>query len=332
MSRARDLGSLINSTAAGKNLIINGGFDFWQRGTTLSAAGSQFVADRWNTFRGGYAAGLTVSRQLVGDTTNLPGIQYCIRMQRDSGNTNTNGLGLSHNIESVNSLPLAGKTVTLSFWARAGATFLSSGGKISPLTLSGTGTDQATRNGLTNMVYVTSPQISPTANWVRYSVTGNIPSNATQVCLSIDGIVFGTAGVTDYYEITGVQLEIGSSSTQFSLSGGDTQGELAKCQRYFQRVENNVSTYLSLTLNHLPGFGNSYSQAVLFPVPMRSSVSLSFFDVANNSGKVTAYLSGGAVHNLTPTISQSSGSGFRMHLAGEYRYIDFYGTTASAEL
>lgn len=260
MSRARDLGSLINSTAAGKNFIINGGMDFWQRGTTSSAAGSQFVADRWNSFRGGYAAGITVSRQ----SASLAGFQYCARIQRDSGNTSTNALGFSQNIESINSLPMAGKTVTLSFWARAGASFISSGGYLRPVVLSGTGTDEACRNGLSNLTYVTFPTTVITNSWVRYSVSGNVPSNATQVCLSIDGVVAGTAGATDYYEITGVQLEVGSSATPFSLAGGDIQGELAKCQRYY---------YKSVGGQLATGF-NTTDVIVTIPNVMRSAPSV----------------------------------------------------------
>lgn len=268
MTKARDLASSVNATAAGKNLIINGGMDVWQRGTTNSAAGSQFVADRWNTYRGGYASGLTVSRQLVGDNTNLPGIQYCTRLQRDSGNTAQQGIALAHAIESINSLSMAGKTVTLSFWARAGATFIASNGAIRPFVLSGTGIDEVPRNGLSNMVYVTNNFLYPTQSWVRYSVTGNIPSNASQVCLSIDGVVSGTAGATDYYEVTGVQLEIGSSATPFSRAGGDIAGELAKCQRYYYKLggKQGVTRITS-------GFASSSTAGCwigLFPVEMRT--------------------------------------------------------------
>jgi hypothetical protein len=269
MSRARDLGSSINSTVAGKNFIINGAMDFWQRGTTSSSAGSQFVADRWNTYRGGYQSGLTVSRQLVNDIINLPGIQYCIRLQRDSGNTATQGIALAQSIESINSFPMAGKTVTLSFWARAGATFISSGGQLRPFILSGTGIDEAPRNGLSNMVYITNNYLSLTSSWVRYSVTGNVPANASQVCLSIDGVVSGTAGATDYYEVTGVQLEIASSATPFSRAGGDIQGELSKCHRYY---------YKSLGGQLAVGF-NSTDAIISIQNVMRSTPSVSLTGV-----------------------------------------------------
>jgi hypothetical protein len=46
-----------------------------------------YVADRWSGYAG--VAGRTVTRQVTNDTTNLPNIQYCARVQRDSGNTNT---------------------------------------------------------------------------------------------------------------------------------------------------------------------------------------------------------------------------------------------------
>lgn len=71
--------------AAGKNAIINGGMDCWQRGTsfTVASATKTFAADRWIVYRG--ATGLTASRQSSG----LAGFTYSLRMQRDSGNTST---------------------------------------------------------------------------------------------------------------------------------------------------------------------------------------------------------------------------------------------------
>jgi hypothetical protein len=58
---------------------------------------------------------MTVSRQTVSDTTNLPNILYAIRCQRTAGNTSTNGINLVYTMESANSKPFAGRTITLSF-------------------------------------------------------------------------------------------------------------------------------------------------------------------------------------------------------------------------
>jgi hypothetical protein len=128
------------------NPIINGGFDIWQRGTSIAVAAGTFppafVTDRFQIATGANGA-ITVSRQATGDTTNLPNIQYCARVQRNSGQTGTSGLSLGSNLETVNSIPFAGKTITFSFYARAGANYSASGNVLTPSLFSGTGTDQS---------------------------------------------------------------------------------------------------------------------------------------------------------------------------------------------
>ena len=74
-------GGPVPPQAAGKNGVINAAMNNWQRGTSFTATG--YTADRWYFYNG--VAGRTVSRQ----TSGLTGFQYCMRVQRDSGNTNT---------------------------------------------------------------------------------------------------------------------------------------------------------------------------------------------------------------------------------------------------
>jgi hypothetical protein len=67
-------------------------------------------------------------------------------------------------------------------------------------------------------------------------MTGTVASTATQLGVYFTFTPTGTASTNDYYEITGVQLELGSYATTFSRAGGSIQGELANCQRYYWRA------------------------------------------------------------------------------------------------
>jgi hypothetical protein len=228
------------SMAGGKNPIINGGFDIWQRGTTTAGAtgsSSGYAADRWQGYRGGFASGMTLSRQVTGDTTNLPFVQYCARVQRDSANTGTNVVAISQNLESAMAIPYAGKNIVVSFYARAGANYSSASSVLSFVIYNGTGTDQngTTGAGYTGSNLVVSQNVTLTTTWQRFNVTATIPSTATEFYTNFAYTPVGTAGVNDYFDVTGVQLEVGSVATQFTRAGGTIQGELAACQRYYYR-------------------------------------------------------------------------------------------------
>jgi hypothetical protein len=222
--------------AAGRNGVINGGFDNWQRGTSVAGTtGNPYTADRWQAGRSG-VAGYTVSRQVTGDTTNLPFVQYCARVQRDSGNSSTNQLYLGSSFESFNAIPYAGKSVTLSFYARAGANYSASSSNLVATLFSGTGTDQSwMTTGYTGQATVGTATNAITTTWTRYSITGTVASTATELAVIFNYTPVGTAGADDYFEVTGVQVEVGSVATQFSRAGATIQGELSACQRYYYR-------------------------------------------------------------------------------------------------
>jgi hypothetical protein len=254
--------------AAGKNTVINGGFDIWQRGT--SAVNQSFLADRWQQFGNGSIT--TVSRQATGDTTNLPFIQYAARIQRTSGQTGTALTYFSNTFETVNSVPLAGKTVTLSFYARAGANYSATSNGLGVYLNSGTGTDQNVYSGFSGAALPISSGATLTTTWQRFTYTATVASTATQLAIYFTYQPVGTAGANDYFDITGVQLELGSVATAFSRNGATIQGELAACQRYYYRNAFNGTgngNYLLL------GVGQALSTttaniAVSFPVTMRN--------------------------------------------------------------
>jgi hypothetical protein len=228
------------SLAAGKNACINGGFDIWQRGTSVAlvASASNYTADRWV----GYSSNTgTVSRQATGDTTNLPFIQYCARVQRTSGQTGTAIPYLVSSFESVNSIPYAGKTISFSFYARAGANYSSASSALSIFLAQGSGTDQTIINGFTSETRPIAQNITLTTTWQRFTYSTTLPGTTTQLGVGFYYTPSGTAGAADYFEVTGIQIEVGAVATQFSRAGATIQGELAACQRYYYRTSGSAN-------------------------------------------------------------------------------------------
>jgi hypothetical protein len=297
------------SIAAGKNALINGGMDIWQRGTsfTVASATKTFTADRWIGYRG--ATGLTVSRQ----TASLDGFTYSLRVQRDSGNTSTTSIFLGQNVEILQSTPFIGKTVTVSFWARAGANYSSASNNLTLSSFSGTNaTDQdGFMAGYTGSTAIVDGGQTLTTSWQRFSRTGTVSSSATQFYVSFAFTPTGTAGANDWFEVTGVQVEIGSAATNFSRAGGTIQGELAACQRYYWR-STAESSYSRFTEFNSPQSATAMFLTLRNPVRMRvkaSSIdysSLLGYDGSNLLNAVTALTIGGDSTNDWTNLTVTS--------------------------
>jgi len=240
-----DLSGTVNlldgtQSAAGKNSIINSAMQVWQRGTTALAAATSaatgFTADRWQLYRASFTANCTGSRQLTADTVNLPNIQYGLRIQRTAGDTSTNFVRLVQTFETVNSIPLAGKTVTLSFYAKKGANYSPTNGALSVNVDYGTGTDQNYITGFTGNTNISATLPILTTTYQRFTASFTVPAAATQLATYFAFTPTGTAGANDWFEITGVQLEASTVASAFSTNGATVQAELSACQRYYYRA------------------------------------------------------------------------------------------------
>jgi hypothetical protein len=275
MTRSRDvadtqdnLGGAVAPFVAGKNAVINGGFDNWQRGTSFTATSSAiYTADRWQGFFG-TATTATFSRQATSDSTNLPSIQYCARIQRNNGSTTAAQLNYFYSMESANSIPFAGKTVTFSFYARVGANFSAASNEFGLAFTTGTGTDQSVVTGFTG-ASTGYGGFTGTTTWQRFTYTRTIATTSTQIGWFFYYNATGTASAADYLEITGVQLEIGSTATPFARAGGSIGGELALCQRYYYR-QGGASLYQQFGTG-VAGASNGTVSNIVFPVSMRTA-------------------------------------------------------------
>jgi len=254
-----DLAGTVNTVQYLKpwNQVLNSNFSVWQRGTSVSATNaSAYTADRWYMATGGSMT-CTTTRQPTNDTTNLPNIQYCARVQRNAGQTATGNWTFQQSFETVNTIPLAGKQVTLSWYARAGSNYSPTGSLMAYGITSGTGVDQNVQNGYTGAYGVAGGSVTLTTTWQRFSVTATVPTTATEIAILFGQTSVGTAGTNDYFEITGVQLELGSVANTYQPNASTFQGELAACQRYYQRATG-ASGY-----SHLSSLGSCISTTQL---------------------------------------------------------------------
>lgn len=265
-----------------KNKIINGNFDIWQRGTSSNV--NSYLADRWQNEVVGTT--FTASRQAftLGQTSvpNEPSFFHRTVVSSVAGVSNY--CLLRQPIESVRTL--AGKTATLSFWAKADSSkniavefIQTSGSGGSP-----SGGSTGATNGLTRTFALTS-------SWQKFTTTVSIPS--------ISGYTLGTnnddhirvqfwfdAGTnfnsrtnslgqqSGTFDIAQVQLEEGNVATPFEVR---PQGlELSLCQRYFFKRQ--------WTFTVIKVSGTSFYPTT-FPVPMRvAPSSIVYSNFVDNDG------------------------------------------------
>jgi hypothetical protein len=276
------------------NPIINSAMQVAQRGTTFSSiSGATYTLDRWQNFRGAGAV-YSVSQQATSDTTNLPFIQYCARVGRPTGNTSLQALYLVQSLESLNSRAFAGKVVTFSFYARKGADFSGSSNILSLELTTGTGTDQNMISGYTGAASPISSTATLTTTWQRFTyVSSTLSSSMTQLGINFNYTPTGTAGAADHFEITGIQVDVGSTALPFRTTGVTYQEELAICQRYYIRF-NAGNAYGNVANTGYTSTTTLVNAFVQFPVTLRSIPSsidqgnLSYLDSLGNGAAVSS--------------------------------------------
>ena len=221
---------------AGRNFIINGAFDFWQRGTSNTSGVGEYLADRWLAQNSSAA---TISRQSTGAPN---GSRYVLRVASTGSGQFAN---MGQLIETSNVQLLWGSTVTLSVKVRKNASFtrnieifiqksstVDAGNSASWTTI--------TSKSIANASLPTGTGVT---DWFSDYITAAIPNDGTANTLRIIVVQSDTFTATgQYWEMANVQLEIGSVPTTFSRAGGTIAGELALCQRYYWKTEGSATS------------------------------------------------------------------------------------------
>jgi hypothetical protein len=315
-----------SSYVAGKNALYNSAFDIWQRATSSTGTGYNYTADRWLNFRGAFASGATFSRI----ASTQAGFQYALRVQRDSGNTATDVLHLRQALETNDSLRFQGQTVTVSFYARAGANFSPTSSILVSTIYQGEGTNQATDNmtGWTNVTAIAQNN-TLTTSWQRFTQTTSISSAKTQFGIAFTYTPTGTAGAADNYDITGVQVEIASTASAFSRQTGSIAAELAACQRYYEQT---FATAATESTNKLSTYSDSnYGQGTRWKVTKRVAPTVTVYSSNGGTANRVRQISNNV--NYTPaSIADIGIDGFNIFTGIALSNMIDWHYTASAEL
>lgn len=305
--------------AAGKNKIINGDFGVWQRGTSFTnPADGTYIVDRWVVDSGG-GTNSTITRQ----TTGAPkGTRYIARIAQ----TGTANKTIAQLLETSTSAFLWGQTVVASVYLRRNATQTGDLG----LTVYKSATTDASRGatwtsiGSVSATNANLPTGTTSADWYRASVSFSVPNDGTanSIKLTVGDVSNNPNGA--YWEISNVQLEIGSTATSFQSATGTIQGELAACQRYYYRTTADASNTSAKFGNGSPQSATTGYASVVNPVPLRvPATSIDFANLAYINFGLSTFAASGLVlagGSQSPTMSffQFTSSGMT---AGQFGWI-----------
>ena len=309
--------------AIGRNLIHNPLFNVAQRGAGPFTNPANTL-DRWlfnatlDTFSVTQTALNDTARAQIGD--EAPAFAYVTVFTGNAGATAFSFV--SQRIEGVRRL--AGKTITVSFWANA----VSGSPKIGINLLQAFGTGGSPSGA--GRVLSTGNAITLSTTWTRYSSTIAVPTIAGKT-LGTNGDDFqaiefwyssganfnataGNIGVqSGSINIWGVQLEVGSVMTP--LEKPDPADDLRRCQRFYFGTGNfNFQGY---------NLAGSPATAMVSMPAMRASPTVTYNptsvgNITAGASNVSPMNNSGVLVAATPTVS------------GTFYYIGTF--TASADL
>ena len=229
-----------------RNLIINGAMSINQRAATSGITSGYFV-DRFQL------SGVSASAVITSSTpTEFP---TAITVSATSGNPI-----ILQKIESKMVQHLSGKVVTVSFYAKniSNATTLYTSLQYAGSADNFGSTTTISEQNLGNL----------TTDWVKYTASWTVPAGGLNG-LSLNILCAGSSTFT--MGVTGVQLEVGDTATDFEhRSYGE---ELSLCQRYYELIGfGNIA---------LAESGSTYVHNLNYKVEKRAVPTISLFTTSN---------------------------------------------------
>ena len=312
MTTVNTLGGWADSSNSGlmfRNKLINGGFDIWQRGTSVThsnnfEASTSFGPDRWR-FSSVHDAVAYRSTTLSLESTNVPSLSQSAA-KLTLNNSDCNRINLAQRLESSQSTIFASKSGVLSFAIRRIGTWnaatrlcanFSSANALD--NFSSTTNRQTTSDilvsGLSSSDYtiITIP-FNPNVNFkngMQIDINLRTDNNDTPV---------QTTG--DCFYISQVQLEAGSQATPFEQRPIGL--ELSLCQRYFEIIQ---KAGLDVGWPVMLGSSTLAEWQVSFKVEKRAAPTF-WSSGAGNFGRIIGYTTAFALSSNSVT-SASLGSG-----------------------
>ena len=246
------------NNVVGKNLVINGAMQIAQRGTSTTGVTSSgfYAVDRFNK------SFVTLGTWTISQDTDAPdGFSNSLKLActtADASPAATDRANIQYRLEGQFLQHLAkgtasAKSVTLSFWVKSNKTgnmqvdFIDNdntriiGNTVTINSASTWEKKSITFAGDTSGAFVNDNNLSALIQWWLDSgsdfSSGSVPTSWQAETTIADRNAGGTLALGDstsnYINITGVQLEVGESATEFEHRPYGI--ELALCQRYYWR-------------------------------------------------------------------------------------------------
>ena len=258
------------------NLLINGQFDIWQRGTDSGSNTDNGIlaCDRWVLNSSGATKQVTRQSFAAGQTDVPSNPQYYLRYAVTTGNNNC---GIAQRIEGVDRVQ---GVVTLSFWAKGTNP---AGGHFSIIHRQ----DFGTGGSPSNVVDTGIGDWTVTSSWTKYTFTFT-PASISGKTLGTNNNSFfqcelfrqpaddtGTAAYT--IDIANAKLEYGSYATDYQrINVGQ---ELALCQRYYYK-----NTIIGIVVfNDYNNSTSNFWGTMFLPTVMRANPTATITNVLSGS-------------------------------------------------